>query len=81
MGKMATKSIYIDEAIWDKSIKASDSASVSQIVSMLLSKWLAGEINLTIQPVFNCPECGSPNFDHIGGSNYRCEKCGHHFAF
>lgn len=80
---MITRSIYINKSVWEKAQKVSGGVSVSFIISSLLTKWMAGEIELSINPLHDgiaCPECDSPNFEHIGGNNHRCEDCGLHFA-
>jgi hypothetical protein len=49
--EMVTRSIYIDRTLYDSSTKAAGGLSVSQIISLLLEKWLNGKIQVEIKPV------------------------------
>lgn len=46
-----THSIYIDPKVWESATYQADKVSLSVLITMLLEKWMDGEIDLAIKPI------------------------------
>jgi predicted RNA-binding Zn-ribbon protein involved in translation (DUF1610 family) len=83
--EMVTRSVYVDKSLWEKASRAAEQFSLSLIITMLLKKWIAGEISLTFEPAFlSCPNCGTTDLlqtsKSLNANQYRCNQCGLHFG-